>query len=85
MAFYSLVVWTPGEIQIREKGILLDPGTNAFNIETQDLDSLKACFDEAGARIVQCHKLDDFDAIEPDPEIVAALGSHTLPTLPGTT
>lgn len=85
MAFYSFVVWTPCEIQISSKGILLDPGTNTFNVQLDSLDELKECLASAGARIVQYHKLDDFEAIEPDPEIARALSAMVVPTLPGKT
>lgn len=80
MSFYSFVVWTPAEIQLREKGIVLDPGTNAFNVQVDDVDLLKAHFNAAGARVVSCNRLDEYEAIEVDAEITAAKAALSLPS-----
>lgn len=70
MGFYSIVVWTPVEIEVREKLLFLDPGTNTFNVQTDDveafIDRLKVEGTRDGTlpvRIVQVHQLDGLEAI----------------------
>ncbi len=67
MPLYSFVVWTPIEIQVPEKGLLLDPGTNAFNVLIDDVEGLVARFEASGALIKQQNRLDEY---EPVPSIM---------------
>lgn len=78
MAFYSMVVWTPVEVEVREKLLLLDPGTNTFNIQTDDVDTFVARLTAHGARIIEMHRLDGLEAIPVDPEF----GLPEVPILP---
>ena len=76
-------IWTPVEIQVREKLLLLDPGVNTFNIQIDDLDGLIKIFTDHHARILRLECLDRLEAITPDPDVAAALpprGVRVLPT-----
>jgi hypothetical protein len=79
MAYYSLVVWTPTEIVIQARRVLLDPGVNTFNVEVDDIDELTAFLRESGARIVQCNTLDQFEPVPAEPEMLLALASPPSP------
>jgi hypothetical protein len=84
MGFYAMTVWTPVEIQVPEKLLLLDPGTNSFNVQTDDLGGLVQVFAAHHARILRLDCLDGLEAIAPDPKFGAALSSgapiRVLPT-----
>ncbi len=83
MPHYSFVVWTPVEIPVREKLLLLTPGSNTFNVVIDDAETLLATFRAHGAKVIQMHRLDGLEQIDPDPEIAAALGAgHRIPVLP---
>lgn len=82
MAYYSLVVWTPVEISIRERRLLLDPGTNTFPIELDDIDALTAFLAASGARVIQCNRLDEFDPVVPEPELLPVPLHETPLVLP---
>lgn len=77
--FLSYVVFSPEEMVFPEHFLMLGEGVNAFNLSLQDPEGFRKMLQDRGVRIVEVHRLDDHEAIQPDPGIfLEAMASRPL-------
>ena len=70
MSFYSFIVTSPDVIAFKEHRVVLDSGRNVFNAVVKDLDAFKKDLTDQGVRILQVNRLDEFEQVTPDMEML---------------
>lgn len=63
--YLSYVVFTGHEVSLPEHGLVLDTGSNTFTVEVPDVAAFDARLAQEGVRVIQKHRLDEHEPVEP--------------------
>jgi hypothetical protein len=78
MPYYSFKIHANEEVVLPKYWVTLGEGNNVINAQIDDLDGFKEALYAAHASLLEVNRLDEFDPIDPDPELLSLSGSDTL-------
>lgn len=81
MGYYSFKVRSRTEVDLPEHMVTIGEGVDVFSARIDDVEAFQESLSLEGVQVLERHRLDDHEAIEPVHEVKVLLGNTTLRTL----